>query len=133
VTLAGPIAAYENTSNVEGTFREANEGESKFIVTVLDLRTGRVIHEVPTGRPQPPNPKVIGAGVTTAIVVKTDGAVAWIVETNFKPAEYEVHALDKSGSRVLASGADVALSSLALTSSTLYWTQGGKPFSARLN
>jgi hypothetical protein len=107
--------------------------ESQFLVLVRDLRTGKVLHEVPTGTPKVPKPGLVGAGATTVIVVKPDGAVAWIMETEFMPNEYEIHALDKAGSRMLASGADIAPSSLALAGSTLYWTQAGKPFSASLN
>jgi hypothetical protein len=130
VTLAGPIAAYE-----EFNFADAGLGESssKFLVVVQDLSTGRVLREVPTGTPKSPHPGLVGAGSTTAIVVTSDAAVAWIVESEFKPQEYQVHAVDKSGSRLLASGPGVGPSSLALAGSTLYWTQACRPFSAPLN
>ena len=68
-----------------------------------------------------------------AIVVKSDGAVAWIVRTDPEEGMYQVHALDQTGSRVLSTGSDIAPSSLALAGSTLYWTQGGEPHSATLN
>ncbi len=97
-----------------------------------NLRTGRLIRKLPTGTPMTPRPSWIGIGPTTAIVVKSDGAVAWIVETDF-PTEYQVHTVDKSGNRVLASGTDIDPSSLALAGNTLYWTQGGQPFSAPLD
>jgi len=45
---------------------------------------------------------------------------------------YEVRAVDKTGSRLLASGGDIDPTSLALAGSTLYWTQGSLPFSAQL-
>ena len=71
------------------------------------------------------------------MVVKSDGAVAWIAENEIGPPhgppEYEVNAVDKTGNRTLAAGTDIAPSSLALAGSTLYWTQGGKPMSAPLN
>jgi hypothetical protein len=127
LTLAGTLLAreYSRTSFVFG---------EEWLVEVEDLRTGRVLHSVPTGMTRTGNPKIIGAGPITAIVVKSDGAVAWI---NEKPVpagtEYEVHALDKSGERVLALGTNIAPRSLALAGSTLYWTQGGKPYSATLN
>ena len=121
ITLAGPIGAYEESSESPG------EGAS-YTVVVRDLRTGRVLHKVAAGPP--------GRGPTTGIVVKSDGAVAWIVESRAvsnPPAEYQVHVLDKTGNRVLASGSEVEPHSLALAGSTLYWTQGGKPMSAVLN
>ena len=95
-----------------------------------------MLHKVPTGIPRPENAsKVIGAGFTSAVVVKSDGAVAWINEHplgRLEETEYEVHTLDGTGNRVLASGTDIGAHSLALAGSTLYWTQGGEPFSARL-
>jgi len=127
--LADAIIAYEEfASNNSGL----GESKSRWLVIVFDLRTGRVLHNVPTGTLKSPRPGLFGAGETTAIVVKPDGAVAWIVETGFKPKEYEVHALDKSGGRVLAVGTDIVPKSLALAGNILYWAQGGKPFSAPL-
>jgi hypothetical protein len=100
---------------------------------VLDLRSGRVLHRVPTGVTDPPNPHFVGAGPTVAIVVKSDGSVAWILDTDQHENEFQVHALDKTGERVLATGSDIASESLALAGSALYWTQGGKPFSTTLH
>ncbi len=133
LTLAGPILAREESSWISGVLGEA--GENKWHVVVTDLRTGRVVHEVPTGTPNPPEPRLVGDGATTALVVKSDGSVAWIVDVygSENPVEYQVHALDRSGGRVLASGAGIAPTSLALAGSTLYWTQGGKPMSAPLS
>jgi hypothetical protein len=128
-TLAGPIAAYEAAS------ASGAQGQAKTIswrVVVRDLRSGRVLHDVPTGTPKA-NPFAVGVGRTLAIVVKSDGAVAWIAQAPPYEGTYQVHALDKSGSRLLASGAEVDPSSLAIGGSTLYWTQGGKPMSAPLN
>jgi hypothetical protein len=79
------------------------------------------------------SPSKVGVGFTSAIVVKDDGAVAWIAETRLQPAEYEVHIVDNTGGRIVASGAEIAPRSLALADSTLYWTQGGRPMSAMLN
>jgi hypothetical protein len=45
----------------------------------------------------------------------------------------EVHAVDTTGSRLLASGTDIGSKSLALAGSTLYWTQGDTPMSTTLN
>lgn len=126
-TLAGPIVAYEENY--------ISESLNRWFVVVRDLRTGRVLHKLPTGTPNPPSAQLVGDGYAVAIVVKSDGAVAWIVRTRIEPQpnEYQVRAVDKSGSRLLASGTAIDPSSLALAGSTLYWTQGGRPFSAFLN
>jgi hypothetical protein len=122
--LVGSIVAYGKS------FVQSEPGSTSYLVIVRDLRNGRVLHDVPTGTSNPPYPTLVGDGPTTAIVVKSDGAVAWIVENLLK---YEVHALDKTGNRVLASGSDIEPHSLALAGSTLYWMQGGKPMSAVLH
>jgi hypothetical protein len=134
-TLAGSIVAFEggSASTYYGT---------DWLIVVRDLRNGKVLHSVPTGTPIHPEPprtedgitrQDVGVGPATAVVVKSDGAVAWIVETDREEGYYQVHVLDGSGSRVLAEGPEIAPASLALVGSTLYWTQGGKPFSATLN
>jgi hypothetical protein len=107
-------------------------GPKEWLVLVRDLRSGHVIRRLPTGILKTPGD--VGGGRTTEIVVKSDGAVAWIVEAEAaEPKEYEVRAVDKGGSRVLARGRDVGPGSLALGGSTLYWTQGGRPSSTTLN
>ncbi len=138
VTLSGPMAAFESSS--------ARTGYGKsWLIVVRDLRDGKVVHSVPTGTSVHPGPprvaggiirQDVGIGPAESIVVKRDGAVAWIAQDAVEgelPYEYQVHALDRSGSRVLADGADVEPSSLALAGSRLYWSEGGKPFSAALN
>ncbi len=122
--LDGAFVAYEDGGGGQAT--------NTYLVVVRNLRSGRVIHRLPTGTPVTPKPSWVGIGPTTAIEVRGDGAVAWIVETGY-PTEYQVHAVDRTGSRVLASGADIGPSSLALAGSMLYWMQGGQPFSALLN
>jgi hypothetical protein len=129
-TVGGTMVAYEESLllgqlGIEPTRRE--------LVIVRNLRTGRVVYRVPTGTSTVPTPRSIGIGPAVAIVVKSDGSVAWIVETGYPVAEYQVHAVDKSGSRVLASGTNIDPHSLALAGGTFYWTQGGKPASAVLN
>jgi hypothetical protein len=129
--VAGTVVAYEIIGAAE-----CSEPNREWRVVVRDLRNGRFIHLVPTGTKVPKSLDV-GIGPVVSIVVKSDGAVAWIVEDELGPAsapvEYEVHALDKAGSRLLASGTDVGPRSLALRGSMLYWTKGEKPFSASLD
>lgn len=132
IALNGSMAAYQYSE-----FGEV--GWASWMVAVRDLRTGRWLHIVPTGKLEEPNPNPDSAGIGPAvtIVVKSDGSVAWIAEDRFlsenKPAYYQLHAVDKAGSRVLAAGTTIDPHSLALAGSTLYWTQGGKPESAVLN
>lgn len=127
--LGGPMVAYEEFSGSDsGTIS---------VVLVRDLRTGRVLHKVPTGTRGKPSPAHVGVGRASAIVVNNDGSVAWIAENEELSAGAitycEVHAVDQSGSRVLASGTNIGPESLALAGSTLYWTQGSQPTSAYLN
>jgi hypothetical protein len=129
VILAKSVTAYELRSIY---VQQSGEESSRWTVVVRDLRTGRTLRKLPTGERDPRNPLNIGAGPTTTIVAKGDGSIAWIVETTMED-KYEVHAFDKSGARVLATGPDIAPSSLALAGSTLYWTQGGRPVSVPLN
>jgi hypothetical protein len=126
LTLVGTLVARERSSSFPAIGNE-------WLIEVESLRTGRVLYSVPTGLTFPPEPKTVGDGPATAIVLKSDGAVAWIVDTGQANDMYQVHAVDKSGSRLLASGSDVDPSSLALAGSTLYWTEDGKPYSATLH
>jgi hypothetical protein len=108
--------------------------QEEWIVFVRDLRTGRVLHMLPTGTATVKGWK--GVGPTTQIVVSAAGAVAWIarvVDEQGRQQGYEVHAADKAGSRLLATGANIEPNSLALVGNTLYWTQESKPYLATLN
>jgi len=137
-TLDDTMVAYEEISvSSEGN----GGGSSSYLVIVRDLRTGRVLHRTPTGTPLQPRSDYVGVGNAVAIVVKSDGSVAWIADDYERssgagtPSEtryFDVEAVDSSGSRLLASGTNVDPSSLALAGNTLYWTQGGKPASTAL-
>jgi hypothetical protein len=129
--LGGAMVAYEKS--VHGCGLDESECSGKFIVLVRNLSTGRIVHKVPTGTPLQPTPGYVGVGETTAIVVKSDGAVAWITEDWLGESGYQVHALDSTGSRVLASNRDIEPHALGLRGSELYWVQGGKRMSAVLN
>jgi hypothetical protein len=127
VALVGPIVAYGvgESGGIEGV----TESHSSNEIWVRNLRTGKLIHRMPNGSPA--RPGHVGLGDTTAIVVKSDGSVAWIVGTSDGA---QVRSADKTGEHLLAA-ASLAIdpNSLALAGSTLYWTQGGKPISATLN
>jgi hypothetical protein len=88
------------------------------------------------------------------VVVKRDAGGGWIVPNEVlrkelrleheehgehvasyateEPLTYEVYADDRNGLRRLASGQDVAPTSLTISGNTISWTQGGKRFSAPL-
>ena len=98
---------------------------------VMNLSSGRRLHQVSVRNAQC-NGRILG------LVLKGDGAVAWIATNvvqgcSVRTQALEVHALDFAGERLLANGTDVAAESLALAGSTVYWMQGGRPYSATLN
>ncbi len=142
LVLAGADVAY-------GTYQVLYSGETSLAsytyVVVRSLRTGRVLHEVPSGIPLEPMPHHVGVGGVAAIVLKSDGSVAWVAVDSERSESagraegreggvlyYDLYALDRTGERLLAAGTELDPSSLALAASTLYWTQGGKPFSVLL-
>jgi hypothetical protein len=152
VILAGAVVAYEESFTTADRYtRKGQAVRTSLRVIVRDLRTGRVLHDVPTGSPPKPEPGSVGVGSIVALVLKSDGSVAWIAmdterSATAKAAYFDVYATDTSGTRLLASGTDIDPSSLALSSgathlddyphtivgSTLYWTQGGQSFSTTL-
>jgi hypothetical protein len=115
VSLSGAVVGYQE-------FIVRTDGVSRWTVIVRNLRTGRVLHRLPS----------MGYFVQN-LVVTSGGAVAWIVGVGGVPAEYAVVVADETGTHVLVSGLGIAPSSLALAGSTLYWTQDGKPSSAVLD
>jgi hypothetical protein len=136
VKLAGFVVAYEEF------FIGGYQGRAERRVVVRNLRSGRVLHRVPNGVSPTHEDGSVGIGNVVSLVVKSDGAVAWTAEdgetispTNpsVRVSAYEVEAVDASGTRLLASGAEIDPHSLKLAGSVVYWTQGGKPFSAALN
>ncbi len=130
--LAGTMVAYEEISAGE---MPEGEGRASWLVLVRDLRNGRWVHRAFTGVAR--KPKNEGVGPLSALVLKSDGSVAWIAKvgdlSGYVPPEYEVHALDKRGSRLLASGTDIAPSSLTLKGSALSWMQHEQLFSTVLS
>jgi hypothetical protein len=131
-TLAGTIVAYSRDTYYE-------TGGGRDVVVVDDLQDGRLLHEVPTGtdirpgEPSKPEPPQVGIGPVVHLVVRNDGAAGWIVATGRVNGTYQVHAIDKTGTRTLATGSDIAPGSLSLAGSTLHWTQGHKAMSAQLD
>ncbi len=130
-TLRGEMVAYEDFA--EGCGLNQSQCSGRFEVVVRDLRTGKTLHKVPTGTLATPNLNFVGVGSTTEIVVKADGAVAWITEAPLQEGLYQVHALDKTGSRMLASGRGINANSLALNGNELSWSQDGTRTSTPLS
>jgi hypothetical protein len=122
VVLAGSMVADE---------RFGVHLEHEWVIEVWNLASARVIARLPTG--PAPEKSFVGDGPTEEIVLKRTGAVAWIVDTLQDENRYEVRAHDSRGSRLLAVGSDIDPRSLALAGSTVYWTQAGKPSSAKLD
>jgi len=131
-TLAGTMVAYEE---ITGNALPEGGSEKSWLVLVRNLRSGQWIHRAFTGVAR--RPKDEGVGPLSALVLKPDGSVAWSAKvgglSGYVPPEYEVHALDKSGSRLLASGADIAPHSLMLKGSALSWIQSGQQASTVLH
>jgi hypothetical protein len=76
----------------------------------------------------------VGIGPCYSLVVKSDGAVAWIADDEWVPSkEYQVHVVDRLGSRVVSSGTEIEGKSLRLVGSTLSWIQGGRRQTAVLH
>jgi hypothetical protein len=140
-TLSGSVVAFEE-SNTTSLFEG---GETTNLVSyirydeyivVRNLRNGRVLHRLATGTGNSPLERKrgdVGIGGATRIVVKGDGAVAWIVAVSGLVTEYQVHAVDSTGSHVLATGPSIEPKSLRLTGSVLHWTQGGTRLLATLH
>jgi hypothetical protein len=131
IALAGPYVAYEHAV--------ADPLKAAWTVVVRNLLSGRVVREAPVGG------LTTHHGPTTKVVVTGHGAVVWIVETRSAPIpgvgndgkllrEFAVEAADESGVRLLAASSQaIDPSSLALSGSTVYWTEAGQPHSAVLD
>lgn len=126
-TLAGPLVAYEAWEKQEGVGGPPTTSRS--LLVVADLRTGRVVHKLPTGSSEPPFK--IGAGHAAALVLKRDGAIAWI--TGGGGPVQTVHALDRLGNRVLGVGPGISRRSLRLNANIVSWTKHGRRYSVRLD
>jgi hypothetical protein len=91
-------------------------------VRVLDTRTGRRRASAATpGNAEP----------VSALVLKANGSAAWI--RPFTGSSTEVRKLDRTGEVVLDAAAGVERGSLALSSSTVYWTRDAAPRAAAID
>jgi len=119
--VSGQVAAFEAALS-------DSDGPNYDIVVVVNLATGRQIKRVADGD----GPGGDGIGQLESMVLKPDGAVAWIAPTGYMNSVNQVYVDDAAGYRMLASGTSIAGGSLALAGSTIYWLQGGVAQSARL-
>jgi len=135
VALAGYLAAYDK--NVA----QGQRPEPEDHVFVVNLRTRKVLRSAldavfPARPPQQPKTLFASIGPVTALVLRADGAAAWIAEApgGFEepPQDFQVVALDASGPRLLADGLNIVRNSLHLSGSTVSWEQGGREMSAPL-
>jgi hypothetical protein len=150
--LAGTVVAYAADRFCENKYFPCSQSE--WFIVVRNVRTGRYVHHTPSAphRGNGPHDYYVGVGAASQVVVKPDGAVAWIVPNevlrkerwrergerhepvslNEQPLTYEIYADDRGGMRRLASGQDVARTSLTIEGNMILWTQGGKRLSAPL-
>lgn len=101
------------------------------LLVVTDLLTGRVLRKVHTGGP-PLGGCPACDGRASALALKPDGSLAWIVQDGY-PYRTELREADRTGSRTLAAGGygdEVEEPSLSVDGDVLHWTQGGLPYSA---
>jgi hypothetical protein len=124
--VAGPVVAYTTIAPATATAPETLK------LIVLNLKTGQMMHH----QSFPP------WGEASSIVVKEDGAAAWITPNREERQEchplgtacYYIETVEANGAGTfLAVGSNIEPTSLALAGSTLYWMQGSKPHSASLN
>jgi hypothetical protein len=126
IALAGVAVAYGYT--VYGVDTLSTE------VVVRSLRTGRELHRAPATT-RPVGPEFFQA--VAAIVVKPDGAVAWIGEAGSvisgRARQVEVDRADHRGVAMIDSGGGIDNRSLRLRGSTVTWRDHGRTRSARLD
>lgn len=158
-TFVDPVGTDSQLKSVETTFgvqlagtlvaaEQGGRGELSigYGISVLSLRTGRVIRQLDTGVPSatqtaaagagPSSTQLSGVGPTTTVVLRPNGAVAWIVHDILAPdpPTYQVWKADAGGApTMLATANDIDPASLALAGSTLYWSQGGNAHAATLS
>ena len=116
VRVSGTVAAY-------GLVRSGVDTASATVV-VRRLTTGRVLAQ----RAATTREGVEGFQSVDGVVVKADGAVAWIATANsIGPPKFvrQVRRMDARGTVTLDWGPAVAAGSLALSGSALRWRHGG--------
>lgn len=124
LVLAGAVAAYAVTRSAIVTISAQ--------ITVRRLDTGRTLHQVDatTGPLSPESFQSVGS-----IVVKSDGAAAWIVKVGSilrHESETQVNRIDGRGEATLDGTLAGDIGSLRLRGSQLSWRHGGVTRTATL-
>jgi hypothetical protein len=125
LALAGVLVAYGETMSGVDT------ASAQVIVRRLD--NGRTLRGL-AAMSQPVGPESFQS--VDSIVVKADGAVAWIAVAHSiirQSAQTEVDRADQRGRSTLDTGSGIDSSSLRLRGSSLTWRHGGGTRSARLD
>ena len=150
IALAGSMVAYEESIVPEGRDEQPVSLNGEWYIDVRNVATGKLVHRAPTGTPLEPMQHYIGVGNIVSMVLKTDGSVAWIAEDFERSARstayFDLGAVDKSGTHLLASGTAIDPSSLSLSVGgirgsytpetgphVVYWIENGQSRSAELN
>ncbi len=128
-TLAGDVVAYQ-----EGRLGDITK------IVVRSIATDRVLHDV-TLAVESSRQVLVELAQPLRILVKSDGAVAWIQQESFgrhdggtaPPTAYDVYAVDRHGFRPLSTDLPTQPLMMKLVGSTLSWTQGKTRESAVLD
>lgn len=105
-----------------------DELDHRYTVIVRDAATGRTLTSAPTGQLVNPDGPDSGIGPTTALALRRDGAVAWIVrDETAADTQHEVWVGQGRARTRLARAPDIAPQSLRLSKQRVCWTQGGAP------
>jgi hypothetical protein len=124
IAVAGTTAGYATTRYGVDTVSSA--------VVVRDLRTGRQLRTLPASNVGLPE----SVQIVESLVVKSDGAIAWISRTfsiiGRGSTQLEVQRADARGQAVLDSGRSIRSRSLRLRGSTLTWRDAAGTRSASL-
>jgi hypothetical protein len=111
VAFSGPVVGFADSTPSGG-------GNDERLIS-FDLRSGRRLHLTPA---------VVNEGtvssLVSAIVVKRNGSLAWIVTPNAMLLDYEVSKIDTTGRSRLYAGNDISPTYLVIRRSTIAWQRG---------
>jgi hypothetical protein len=144
VRLSGDVVAYPLEYNEQYT---GGSGADTFRIAVKRLTDGKTLLDEPNGQITPTtccsNDGAVGYGPTQALVLASDGAVAWITREDvlygdvpdgrLDTGEFQVHVHDRNGNRVLDTSTHIAPGSLRLAGHVISWTDSGSVDRATLS